>query len=375
MAISRAILATMLVAITASSAIAQRALHLRVEGDLDSGVLADAIASAIDDRDTPERPLDLVLLELNAAKARTDVAWMIASALVDRPQRSVIWLRGDASGRVGSTVLALALCVDAAVIARRTTFQSEPADSIDHLAPDDTDWERASRELDGMLWVTLRRLGHDPSVGRALLADGDAEIWFWSDERGVHLMPTAPIDPAITSRRLVGRAPSGRHEMRIDPDALIRAGLLRGRASNPRSALALGGVRPALIERVIIEPELETTLRAIHGALATTDTCVTLSRARVQQLRTPRGDRAVMPREYHDAGRAILEHIEAARAELDKVEALAQRVPETLRTPAPHGAAIGRTPQQNTADWRRAILDRRRDLDTLERTARDYLAR
>lgn len=343
-------------------------LHVRIEGDLDSTRLASDFADAL----AGAGRLESVVLETGANAWRTDVLWRIVDGVRASGAPLIVFLHDPNDHRVGMGALVLALLGDASVLGPGTSVRVEAADDASRLTPEGVDAERIARELGGMLWVALRRRGMDPSLSDALL-HARTSLWIVSDANALPRLAGEPASP--DSPRVIELLPDGGTRGEIDASRMLSLALVDGEAPDARRALLLGGRSPTITRRITLRNELSEHRGRVLGAIARIDALLADQTRAFDEVRRPSDDRVVPASAYRRVASESTPRLREIARILRDAERVFDEHPELLSTPAPAGTPVGRTPERNVSDWRGVFLDRRRDLERLEETARDYARR
>lgn len=354
-------------AVCAHARATETVLHLSVAGDLDSSELVSRIERQLLDTG----PHALAVVELGGTRYRLDLVWRVASAARRSPSPVVVLLNDSRERRVGAGQAIVAMASPRGAVGRRMRIVGEPSDRIEGPPAEPAEHERMVRELSGDLWVRLRDIGSEPGLSRIVAAD---EVGWW-------------IEPGEERPRLVG-AGEGPAVMRstaggaiiadLAGDALASVGLLEGPFADARALIAAEGLGRVRIERVRLESKLEATHQRVLEALDAADRTMDRVRAAIGEVQDRRRSRRrgrLPDSAYRRAGLEIVRELEAARAELDAVEALFELHPELLLRPAPRSTRIGLTPAIMASDWRAEFTTRRAAIDSLERTGREWMER
>lgn len=347
----------------------QRVLHVLVDGDLDSTRLAREISGAIA---TAHAEHDLVLLELGANRWRRDVLWRLALAIQDAQTPVHTLLRDDRDGRVGLGAVILGALCEQVTITESTRLACESEDDLHELTPPEVDRERVDRELGGMLWVAMVRRGLPGEVSEALLS-GRTALWLTATPDG---LPTLAVEPpGPRAQKVLDATPERAVVGEVAPSDLLALGLVDGEAATARLHLRRVGLPRARLSARRVQSRLDDARWSVESLLAQADAHIHDVRARFDALRYPPDDRVVPAAAWREGGRAALAELEGARAALRRAEELFDQHAELLQTEAPEGTRVGRDDRQNARDWRRAFLDRLRDIEYLEQQARRYARR
>ncbi|MCB9845789.1 MAG: hypothetical protein H6811_07395 [Phycisphaeraceae bacterium] len=344
-------------------------LHLTIAGDLDSIALARETTDAL----VATTNTDMVILELDGNRWRSDVLWMLGSAIRDCSAPVVVLLRDPKDKRVGLGQLVLGLLATSCVIDPGTHVESDESGDRRSLIPEQTDMERVERELSGMVWVKLRHRGHRGELAESMLRSAGS-AWIVDPPDGPpEIVLEPPTDPSAP--RFIDVRADGTVHVSIDADTLAALRLVDDCLPDARRLIAAYGPSSGRIERRELKSQLGHARDELDSVLRAADDATHGVERELDRVDHPPDDRVVPASAYREAGRAGLNRLAAARSLVEQAERLFDSHPELLRTPAPAGTPVGRTSERNTADWRLVFLDRRRTIERLEDRARRFASR
>lgn len=351
-----------------------RALHLTIEGDLETKRGAEQILRAIENAG-PE--VDLILLELDVQQARTDLLHAIASAFMESSAHTAVHMRHARRRPLGSRAVLLALIADtASTDAELPRVVGRGSDGLDALAEPDSDLQRLEAELSGWAAREIRGgIGLDETdaarLANAMLRP-EGPLWLIPGSRD-HA-------PALEMRHrrdwpgarpLVSTAGVDGAELRIDGESLMALGIEFEVHRNGASLWAERGYEPRQVRRQTIRSELSRARSTFYNALANADESLDDAEEMLDEI-APSGDARQIDRRVRrrEAGR-VRNVLSRAQTHHRRAQSLADQHPELLRE-LPPTADKDDDPEEA---WEEVFEDWAERLDELESRMREHIAR
>lgn len=337
-------------------------LWLTVEDDLDSVQLAADVERAISRTDA-----EAVVVRLECRRWRRDVVWRIGRAVHDCHTPVHVILDGGPDKSIGLGGLLVGLCADSVELDPAHVIRHDPGDDLAETAPPDVDHEKVERELEGMLWSSLRARAIDTNLAAALV-NLDRPVWCLDFDG----LKSLAFEPPADGVRLIDVRADGTGRCTIPGALANQLGLTSGKGS---VAAALDEAGPWREVRRSLASGLNSARTRLTRGLENIERDIREVDRRLDRIAHPIDDRVVPAAAYREGGQWALARIAEAASRIDQLERLFADYPELLNLPSPRGTSVGRTPARNHEDWRYLIIDWKRDLQRLTERAEVYASR
>ncbi|MBX3359220.1 MAG: hypothetical protein KF745_12425 [Phycisphaeraceae bacterium] len=360
-----------------------RVWHLRVLGDLDCARLVRDVSELVNKAESDGATM--LILELDGDRSSPDVVWSIAQSIRSSAIPTHAFLADSRESRVGTGQAALALIAagrgGACWILPGTSISRRDGDDLRPDEPDDMDFERINRELQGSAWARLKDRGIDTEVASVLLSPASAgPAWALPAEppgapwRITSIRPPANETQAVRIVTVVPTASkesSGASQAGVEiPYEVVRA---LGLASEARSVGEIG-VKSGLGRYTTVTHEVRSGLSAarkrVEGDAAKVDAVLAQADQVLRDI--PSVSRADYAFRKARAGKDALALLANVQPVIDRTERLMVDYPELLRNPVPGRTIVGVTSGSLKTTWRISFDRRRDELARLESKARQY---
>ena len=348
----------------------QRFQHVRLPGDLDHSDLVKQVGAALEGA----RAAGLgVVLDVGGNKSRTDVLSALCVTLRDSPVYTVVFLVDNADKKVGAGQLVLGLFADACSLDWDTrVFGKGAEDAFRDLAADEPDWGVVEAELKERLTVQLEDVAASRTVAEeiagclltpvnafAIAKAGDRCTVVAGDAQGALML----VKDRKKGFSLLGDAAGSPFFANIDAGGRELAPLGVATAGSVKNTLSKFGGAMATQKAVNIEDTVERLTVKLEALFADAET---LERDVDERLDLPDpAERSVAKGQYHAAAEEGRHNLLEVNRMIGEIEAIVQRVPEILRTPAPGQAVAGAKVTSFAAKWRARIQKLRTRHDAL----------
>lgn len=340
-----------------------RFVHVRIPGDLDHSAIVGGVEAALVKAGAAGHG---VVFDVGGNRSRTDVLSSLCLVLRDSPVYSVVFLADNSDRKVGVGQLMLGLFADRCAIDPETRVVGTGSDvAFRELAADEPSWDIIEGELVERVAAQLepftasRTVAEQiasnlmkPASGFAIAKHGDRCTVVASDASSAMEWSLPPNPRAAQSETTIHATPRLLRLIGIDSAASVRNALSKMDGALVGGAKAVNldeTVDSVTVKLVSILADAETIEKDVDERLDMPDPA----------LRTvARGQYLAAAQE----GRHNLGEVERMIAE---IEAMMERVPEVLRTPAPGQVAAGAKPASFAAKWRARVQKVRTRHDAL----------
>ncbi len=352
----------------------RKVLHLKLRGELDCIKVVGELERALDRARADG--VDVAVLEIGGDQWRADVLLGAMKLLKTERPKVVAWLNDPSDHRVGTGQAALALMASRCYLAPKTEVVFDGSEALRAGAPALTEWEQIDRDIQALLWGSLKERGRELLMA-AMLPAPSQPLWAMFDRSPTSgpgaklqkLMMTEPSSAestrciAITS----GSADRGSIRVKIDTELALALKLADGSTREVGQLLAAERLSPQPLIRAEVVSGFPDARERLVRSLAAVDAAIERLDKTLDESEKLKGS-DVVRRKRQAVPTSVPLADEAMKCLLD-AEKLTVEYPELLRSPPPGATVVELTPHRLSAAWFYAFQDRRESVTELRARA------